>query len=135
MRPATRTERDRRRLAHVSLTAVVLFGGLAAMVLYRFPPAAYSFYPLCPIHEYLHLDCPGCGATRALAALLHGQLGEAMRLNGLFVGVVLPGAVVYGLLSYARAVRGHEIRGPQVPNSAIYACVGVTLAFTVLRNL
>jgi hypothetical protein len=126
---------ERRRLAHLSLAAVVSFVGLAAAVVYRFPPAAYGFYPLCPIHEYLHLECPGCGATRALAALLHGNLAEALSLNALFVAVVLPLVISWGLLAYVRAVRGEDLRWPQLPTPAMYAGVGVVLAFTVLRNL
>ena len=44
-----------------------------------------SFYPRCPIFFWLHLSCPGCGGTRALAALLHGRLKEAMHWNAMMV--------------------------------------------------
>jgi hypothetical protein len=43
-------------------------------VVLRFPPDSSGFYPRCPIFFWLHLDCPGCGGTRALAALLRGRL-------------------------------------------------------------
>ncbi len=67
---------------------VMLAGIAGAALLYRFPPEKYSFYPVCPIHQYLHLYCPGCGSTRALAALLHGRVIEAMHYNPLFVALV-----------------------------------------------
>ena len=70
----------------IAVTAAPLICvGLAAMVLLLFPPGQYGFYPVCPVYRYLHVLCPGCGATRALAALLHGRVGEALRLNWLIV--------------------------------------------------
>ena len=126
---------ERRRLAHLSLAAVVLFAAVVATVLYRFPPTAYSFYPLCPIHEYLHVLCPGCGTTRALYALLHGRVAEALRLNPLTIAIALPLAVAYGVIAYARAVRNETFRWPQIPTPAVYAGVGVAIGFMVLRNL
>lgn len=135
MPPAPRTVSERRWLAHVFMASVVLLAGVAAIILYRFSPAGYGFYPVCPVHAYLHLECPGCGTTRALAALVHGHLAEALRLNALTIGFALPIAVVYGVLTYVRVMRGEEFRWPQLPTPAVYAGAGVMLAFTVLRNL
>ena len=45
-----------------------------AAVLLRFPPEDSTFYPQCPIFAALHLECPGCGGTRALASLLRGHV-------------------------------------------------------------
>jgi hypothetical protein len=130
-----RSAAERRRLAHLSLAGVVLLAGLAAVLLYRFPPAVYGFYPVCPVQEYLHLECPGCGSTRALAALVHGNFAEAMRQNALFVAVVLPAVVWWGLLAYVRAVRSDRFRWPQLPQPAMVAGVVAIAMFTVLRNL
>lgn len=135
MLASSRNVTERRRLAHLSLAAVLSFAVVASAVLYRFPPEAYSFYPLCPIREYLHLQCPGCGATRALAALAHGHFVEAIHWNALIIGLVLPVAAGYGLLSYARAVGGNSFRWPHLPKPAVYAGFGVMMAFTVMRNL
>ncbi len=129
------TPSNRRRLAHLTLTAALSFIALAALVLYRFPPAASSFYPICPVHEYLHLACPGCGTTRALAALLHGHLAEALHLNPLAILLVLPLVVIYGSVAYARAIRDRDFRWPQLPTPALYAGIALMVAFTVARNL
>ncbi|HEX3877128.1 MAG TPA: DUF2752 domain-containing protein [Bryobacteraceae bacterium] len=107
---------------------------LAAVVLLRFPPAQNIFYPRCPIQEYLHLQCPGCGATRAVAALLNGHCAEALRFNALVVAL-LPLAGVYGLLGYRRFLQRKPLRWPQPPPAAVYAGFAATLLFTVLRNL
>ena len=107
---------------------------LAVTVLLLFPPAQYSFYPQCPIYELLHLQCPGCGTTRALAALLHGHLAEAMRLNAL-VTLPLPLAAAHGIACYHRFLQRKAIRWPQLPPAAIYAALTLASVFTVIRNL
>jgi hypothetical protein len=126
---------ERRGYALSGLAAFLLIAGTAGWLLWRFPPEMYHFYPVCPIHELLHLDCPGCGTTRALAALLHGRFAEALRLNALAVLVVLPGAAVYGAVAGWRAVRAGNFSWPQVPGWAVAAVVGVVVGFTVFRNL
>jgi hypothetical protein len=117
------------------LAAVFLFGCAAAGMLWRFPPERYGFYPICPIHEYLHLECPGCGATRALAALLHGHLMEALRLNALVIGVILPLAFLYVGIAVSRSRRDGEFRWPSVPRPAVFAMLGLAAAFMLERNL
>jgi Protein of unknown function (DUF2752) len=107
---------------------------LVATILLLFPPENYSFYPRCPIHEYLHLQCPGCGATRALAALLHGHLAEAMHLNAL-VTPLLPFAAAYCILCYYRLFLNKPQRWPQPPPAAIYSTLAIAAVFTILRNL
>jgi hypothetical protein len=41
--------------------------------------------PPCPFHWLTGLYCPGCGATRALHALLHGNFQKAFSMNIVFV--------------------------------------------------
>ena len=107
---------------------------LSAAILLRFPPAQNSFYPQCPIFEYLHLQCPGCGITRALAALLRGHLAEAVHFNAL-ITLLLPFAAAYGVLCYRRFLQHKALRWPQPPPAVIYAALALTGVFTVLRNL
>jgi hypothetical protein len=115
----------------VAPLALVTF---AATVLLLFPPVQYSFYPQCPIYKYLHLECPGCGTTRALAALVHGRLAEAFYFNALVI-LLLPVAVAYVLLCYYRFLQRRPVRWPQTPPVAIYFALAVTFLFTVMRNL
>jgi hypothetical protein len=122
--------RRRRWLAHSLLIAAVMFCILLALC----PPDRYGFYPRCPIHRILGIECPGCGSTRALAALLHGHLLEALRCNALFV-LLLPAALPCAMQLYRRALRAGDFLWPEPPVSSIYAAFAVTALFTVARNL
>ena len=109
----------------------VLAAGIAATVFF-FNPALHRFYPVCQFHRLTGLNCPGCGATRALYALLHGQLSTALRDNAVLVGGLL---VVAGRGAWfgAKKLRGQdaEFMRPKF----IWPLLVVVLVFTVLRNL
>lgn len=51
--------------------------------------AIHSDFPLCPTAGTFGLPCPGCGLTRATLALLHGDVGAALRFHPL-VFLLLP---------------------------------------------
>lgn len=77
-----------------------------AAVLYWFDPSETPFYPPCLIRLCTGLSCPGCGATRALHALLHLRLEEAWRLNPLWTA----GAPVLAVWGAWRILRDHSRR-------------------------
>ncbi|HEV2619118.1 MAG TPA: DUF2752 domain-containing protein [Acidobacteriaceae bacterium] len=120
----------RRCIAHASATAAVL--GCAALLI--FPPAITNFYPACPIHQLFGIECPGCGATRALAALLRGHLREALGFNGLVV-LLLPAALGFAIHVYRRALQPGNFHWPHLPARAIYTTLAAAAAFTAARNL
>jgi hypothetical protein len=120
----------RRRIAHIAAVTVAC----AAMVLQRFSPATSSFYPRCPVFLWLHLYCPGCGGTRALAALLHGRLIEALHWNPM-VAISFPFVFLFFALSYRRAIQTGPFYWPAVPDAALQLCLGLIGIFTVLRNV
>ncbi|MES2221635.1 MAG: DUF2752 domain-containing protein [Acidobacteriota bacterium] len=114
--------------------SVALATATVGYVLHRFPPATSSFYPRCPIFTWLHLYCPGCGGTRALAALLHGRLLDAMHWNAMVV-LLLPFATMYFARTYWRAIRSVNFRWPNVSDSLLGLILGCVGIFTVLRNI
>jgi Protein of unknown function (DUF2752) len=127
--------RSRGRLATVMRGASPLaLMATTAAVLLRFPPAQSAFYPQCPIYAAFHLACPGCGGTRALAALLRGHLRLALHFNAL-ITLALPFALGYGIVCYWRLLQGRAFRWPQPSLAATVASTSVTVLFTILRNL
>jgi hypothetical protein len=109
-----------------------LWLGCCAFV-YAVPPASSSFYWQCPIREYLHLDCPGCGMTRALHELLHGHVAAAAALNPLSL-VLFPALTILGIVQLYHAMRwGSLLRARLSPNWA-YAGLLFLAVFTLVRN-
>ena len=108
--------------------------GAALLALRLTPPALYALLPRCPVHRYLGLLCPGCGATRAMLHLLHGEFAAAWDFNPLAV-TLLPFALLYLAQAARRAFRGDVRPWPQLPNSVLSVLLLLTAIFTVVRNL
>jgi Protein of unknown function (DUF2752) len=68
----------------------------AGAVVFFFNPSTHGFYPVCAFHALTGLNCPGCGMTRALYALLHGNFPVALKDNALLVLALLALAVKAG---------------------------------------
>src|SRR5260370_7222602 len=99
----------------VTRMRAVAYASLAgAAILYWFPPEQYDFYPQCPIFRYLHVYCPGCGATRALAALLHLRIAEALHYNSLVV-MLAPVLLPYFRVSSWKSQRHDIFICPRLP--------------------
>jgi len=90
-------------------------------------------YPVCQFHRLTGLNCPGCGMTRALYALLHGDLPTAFRDNALLV-LAIPAALVRGLWLAAQKSRGRPAVN-FLPGKYFWLLLLIALAFTILRNL
>lgn len=68
-------------------------GGAILLALTRLvPPAALPSVVFCPFRRLTGLPCAGCGLTRTLFYIGHGDWGEAWRLNPF--GFVLYGGLV-----------------------------------------
>jgi hypothetical protein len=113
--------------------APIIIISVAIAFLLFLPPTPYNFYPQCPIYSSFHLLCPGCGTTRALAALLRGHLREALCLNALTT-IMLPIAVAYAARSYSTLLHRKSIRWSHPPAAAIYTMLAITTIFTIVRN-
>lgn len=114
---------------------LLLLVGLTALALvWRFEPQGQFFYPRCWLYQTTGLKCPGCGATRALHALLNGNLRDAWTQNPIFVAL-LPVAFWLG----ARGVRGWWTgrwwSNPLANRYVIAVLVGVTIGFGIVRNV
>ena len=87
----------------------------------------------CPSLTLLHIYCPGCGSTRAVAALLHGDLLLALRQNSV-IPVMLLMAVLY-YLEFALKVWGVRFRFPVIHNKVFITALFVCwLIYAVVRN-
>lgn len=106
----------------------------AILILLIRDPGADGLIP-CKFYGLTGYYCTGCGATRALHALLHGKLAEALSFN-LFLLIWLP-VPAYALIEYWLR---RLLRKPVLPKIRgwrwIFILMAVTsLLFLVLRNL
>jgi len=110
-----------------STTVISLIAGFVAIsgaaILYRFDPTTVHFFPRCVFHELTGLQCPGCGTTRALHHLLHGDIAGAFHYNAMLFVVVPFGAVA----SASRRFLTHPLTG--------WSAVVVTIVWWVGRNI
>lgn len=53
---------------------------VAALVAFAMMPSL-PHVPLCFYHAVTGHDCPGCGTTRSVFAILHGRFADAAALN------------------------------------------------------
>jgi hypothetical protein len=112
--------------------------GGAAAFLFAVDPSRQAVYPPCLFYQATGFYCAGCGTTRALHALLHGNVAAALHDNALLVGV-LPFVAWIALPRLARVWcenRRSEIRpeGRGLSRSLV-GIVALALAFMALRNL
>jgi hypothetical protein len=121
-----------------SLTAfvVIVLGATAigaGAVVFLFNPSTHGFYPICLFHQLTGWNCPGCGGTRAVYALLHGNFALALKDNALFV-VLLAAAASRGIWFVAKIIRRRP-SGEFLPAKILWVVLAGAVIFTVLRNL
>jgi len=90
-----------------------------------------QFFPPCLFHELTGLHCPGCGATRALHALLHLDLARALHMNALFILVGLPVLAILGL----EMMQGKLYVSARAHKWMAYGYLILAVLFTVVRNI
>jgi len=120
--------------ARTAANCIAAAGLAGASVLLRFSPQEYSFYPRCPFYALTGHYCPGCGATRAIAELLHGHVAAALHFNAA-VTLLLPMLLWYFGTMYWTAVQDNRVEWPQVPQWSWRAALACVLLFGVARDL
>lgn len=96
-------------------------------------PNQAGHYPTCPFLFVTGLYCPGCGSLRAVHALAHGDVPEALSRNPLTV-LSVPLLVALWVLWTRRRLTGRR-RSWAAPGWAIWGLLAVVIAFWILRNL
>jgi len=122
----------RRQVLLANLAAAA--GVLGAVMLRVFPPETTAWYPECPVWHYFHVLCPGCGATRALAALTHARFADAFHYNPLVV-VLCPVMAAYFAAAYCTAMRRERFTWPRVSGPLLASVCTAALLFGVVRNV
>lgn len=104
-----------------------------AAYLFVFEPGKSGYFPACVFRSFTGFTCPGCGSTRALHEILHGDFITAFTLNPLLF-LAIP-FVIFVFIRYSVAVlHGRVPRPLSIPAPYVYAICFVVLSFWVFRN-
>lgn len=113
--------------------ALLAIGTLAIVLLLQFDPnLAGNPLPPCPSRWLTGLYCPGCGATRALHALLHGNIEKAFSMNPVFV-LAMPIVLLLLLQQITKLPDGLAKAAKFFSDARPWAWL--LIGFAVLRNL
>ena len=83
----------------IALASTAIAVGAGVWLLRSFDPnAAGSPFPPCMFHAFTGLYCVGCGLTRGLHALVHGDIVGAFAMNplGMLMLPLMPLMVAWG---------------------------------------
>lgn len=113
------------------IPAAFIIGGV---VLYCMTPQKAWWMPPCLFHEFTGLSCPGCGTTRGLHALLHGDIRAALRYNALTIAT-LP-LLLYAVATLVwRELTGAKPRSRPLPTWVPWAIAVLIGVYWVVRNI
>jgi hypothetical protein len=129
------------KIKSAATPAPVIFAGIvlgatilgAGAIVFFFNPSTHGFFPTCMFHAATGLYCPGCGATRALYALLHGNFPLALKDNALFMAT-LAALAVWGAWFVFRKLKKQPATFDLSPKF-LWGFLVAAVVFTVLRNL
>jgi len=113
------------------VTAGLFITSIAAFIM---PAEGAAWAWQCPIHSLTGWSCPGCGGTRAIHALLHGDLASALKLNALAVLVFVAG-VVYVATAWLGRLESKWFAAPDFSGRFTYVTLAAVVIFTLVRNL
>jgi hypothetical protein len=120
------------RIVAAIFIPIIVFVGL--VFLFFINPAIHTIFP-CFFRFATHLDCPGCGMTRALYSLLHLKFWQAFRYNPL-IYLLISISAFFGIIGYIYLITGKLIKIKlTIPKPVIFCLIVVVVAFVILRNV
>ena len=118
----------------ILISSIAMFIIAGAVALFFLDPTKHAFFPKCAFHLATGYSCPGCGSSRALFALTHGNVFEAFRLNP---GILC--LLTMGVTDFGRYIRSTSQARPYYTLFAnTWLVIGLVVGmvvYAVLRNL
>lgn len=112
--------------------AVACHVAAAAVFATRDPYETPVFAP-CPVLQHTGWQCPGCGSTRALFSLLHGDVVLAFAMNPLLLSAYASAALLIAMKLAEGRRRARLARG--LSRAAVGLVVTAAIYSGVVRNL
>ena len=120
-----------RLLASLARSRWAPLAAVAALVALHFSPRTGLGLPLCMFRQLTGLPCPGCGLTRSLIVLAHGDLATAARMHPagfpLFLLLLALALLALAPAAWRRVVAGWFETHPAAVNR-VAAGMGIAVA-------
>lgn len=116
---------------------VILSCAVVAVVLiavFLFDPSQARWMPKCVFHALTGWQCPGCGFTRALHAVMHGHPLQALRYNYFFI-ISIPLAIAVAFTSWSHSRMAHRLKPIVQGRSVILGYVALFFVWWIARNI
>ena len=99
------------------------------------PPSFFRLFPSCMIRRIWGIYCPGCGGTRAIAALLRGDFLTSFVCHPLVPYTAVVGGWFLASQTLERASR-HRIKiGMHYRDGYVWAALAIVVANFLVKNL
>jgi hypothetical protein len=106
---------------------------VATVYLFIFEPGRTGLFLNCPFRLLTGFNCPGCGTTRGIHRLLHGDISGAFQFNPLMM-LVLP-ILFFVLVRHTIDVFRHQpLRSNRLSPGYIWVFFVVVMTFWIFRN-
>lgn len=113
----------------------LLLLGMVLVLLYHLTGFSLTgILPPCIFHSFTGMDCPGCGTTRMVEALLDGQCGRAFALNPLMFTAFAALALFYLWFLIRTFLPGWKPLKLRFPLWAAVILGGILVLYWFLRN-
>ncbi len=123
-------KRDIFRRFIIVLSVFSFLGALIALIVAS--RMLFGIGVICPFNELFGWNCPGCGGTRMVIAILEGKFYQAFRYNMyVFISIPIVG-VILAIESY-KFVRYNEFSS-WIDGFLIFYIAGF-VAFGIIRNM
>lgn len=118
-----------KKAAYIFVAACIVL----AFLLVQYFSASILSFP-CIFHKITGLYCAGCGGTRALISLFHGDIIKAIHLNSLLM-VLLPVALYCYLVGFFKTF--FKVQLPFIKNYFpwLWVLLILTFVFMIVRNI
>lgn len=117
------------------IATIIAVAAIVIATVWRVDPEGAVWMPKCTIKLLTGYDCPGCGATRALHAALHGNFAAALRYN-FFLIAGLGYALLVGAATWIPQLRAHEkLRRAALGRRAAWIYITLFFVWWVARNI
>lgn len=115
------------------LVILLPFVSIAALWLLAHFGLKYVMLPECNFYKWTGLYCPGCGDTRAVIALMNGDIPLSLRQNALIIVLLLILIVLYIEL-LLKVVFEKRFKSPVLNLKFLWIFLILFAVYSVVRN-